>query len=84
MKRKSILLIDDDSLVLTTVTRLLEKSGHKVSAFQNAREAIQEAMMDDFDLVISDIRMPEINGTMACAYGRTRLAPCPARRLAQP
>ncbi len=69
-RRKSVLLIDDDSLVLSTVTRLLEKSGHKVSAFQNAKEAMQEAMMDDFDLVISDIRMPEINGLQAIRYMR--------------
>ena len=68
--RKSILLIDDDPLVLNTVTRLLEKSGHQVSAFQNPKEAIQEAMMDDFDLVISDIRMPEVNGLQAIRYMR--------------
>ncbi len=68
--KKSILLIDDDPLVLNTVTRLLEKSGHIVSAFQNPKEAIQEAMMDDFDLVISDIRTPEVNGLQAIRYMR--------------
>ena len=69
-RRKSILVIDDDPLVLKTVTHLLEKSGHKVIAFESAREALHEAMMDDFDLLISDIRMPEINGIQAVRYMR--------------
>lgn len=67
---KLILLIDDDKLVLDTVTRLLEKAGHEVIAFQSSTEAIREAMLEDFDMVISDIRMPDINGIQTIKYLR--------------
>ena len=68
--KKSILLIDDDSLVLRTVTQLLEKQGYFVHAFGDAREAIQNAMEEDFDLVITDIRMPHLDGFQTIRYMR--------------
>ena len=68
--RKLILLIDDDRLVLDAVTHLLEKSGHAVRAFQNPLEAVQETMMEDFDLIITDIRMPHIDGFQTIRYVR--------------
>lgn len=68
--KKSILLIDDDSMVLQTVTRLLEKEGYFVRAYQDAREAIQDSMEEDFDLVITDIRMPHIDGFETIRYMR--------------
>ncbi len=68
--RKLILLIDDDRLVLDAVTHLLERSGHVVRAFQNPLEAVQETMMEDFDLIITDIRMPHIDGFQTIRYVR--------------
>lgn len=68
--KKSILLIDDDSLVLHTLTKLLDKAGYLVSAFQDPMEAIQAAMSEDFDLVITDIRMPHIDGFQTISYMR--------------
>jgi CheY-like chemotaxis protein len=68
--KKSILLIDDDSLVLATLLRLLERAGYAVQAFQKTAAAIQASMMEEFDLVITDIRMPEIDGIQAIRYIR--------------
>jgi DNA-binding NtrC family response regulator len=68
--KKSILLIDDDPLVLQTLTRLLEKKGYQVRAFSDPQQAMQEAMSEDFDLVITDIRMPHIDGFQTIAYMR--------------
>lgn len=68
--KKSILVMDDDTLVLTTLTRVLEKAGYAVRAFQKAKDAFQEALMEDFDLIITDIRMPEIDGIQAIRYIR--------------
>ena len=67
---KSILLIDDDELVLKTLTRTLEKAGYSVSAFQDPREAIRQASVEEFDLVITDVRMPHIDGFQALRYMR--------------
>lgn len=68
--KKLILLIDDDKTVLDTISHLLERLGHMVCAFQNAKDAIQETMLEDFDLIISDIRMPKIDGIQAIRYIR--------------
>lgn len=68
--KKSILLIDDDPLVLKTLTLLLEKAGYFVLAFQSSAHAIQETLQEDFDLVITDIKMPEISGIQTIRYMR--------------
>ena len=68
--KKSVLLMDDDALVLQTLTRLLEKEGYAVQAFQDPREAVQAAVCDNFDLVIADIRMPHLDGFQALRYIR--------------
>jgi len=67
---KSILLIDDDALVLRTLERALEKAGYEVLAFQDPREAVRQAALEEFDLVITDIRMPHIDGFQALRYIR--------------
>jgi CheY-like chemotaxis protein len=67
---KSILLIDDDDLVLKTLDRTLEKAGYEVHAFQDPREAVRQAAIEEFDLVITDIRMPHIDGYQALRYVR--------------
>lgn len=67
---KSILLIDDDELVLKTLSRALEKEGYAVFAFQDPREAVRQAAVEEFDMVITDIRMPHIDGYQALRYVR--------------
>lgn len=59
---KKILLIDDDELVLQSIGRLLESQGYTVERARNGFEALDKAQSQDFSLVISDIRMPGMNG----------------------
>lgn len=60
--KKQILLVDDDRLVLATVSKGLQKSGYAVSEAASAKEAIELCHNHDFDLVILDLRMPEVSG----------------------
>lgn len=60
-----ILLIDDDELVVKSLVRLLEKSGYDVAFAQSAVDALSLVANTDFDLVISDIRMPGESGVVA-------------------
>lgn len=64
MKEK-ILLIDDDELVVKTLRRLLATQGYHVETANSALEAVSKVAVSDFDLVISDIRMPGENGIVA-------------------
>ena len=61
MKEK-ILLIDDDPLVLRTLERLLKAQGYRTTAADSGLKAIELVKKEDFDLVMSDIRMPEMDG----------------------
>ena len=61
MKAK-ILLVDDDSLVSTSVARLLEKNGYEVAVVNDGFLAIEQIKTQTFDLIICDIRMPGMNG----------------------
>lgn len=60
--KKSILLIDDDHLVVKSLERLLVIEGYDVIRVENGRDALGAIENKDFDLIISDIRMPEIDG----------------------
>lgn len=59
---KNILVIDDDRMVLLTLKRLLVKEGYKVSTALSGQEALKLIEQIDFDLVISDLKMPMMNG----------------------
>jgi len=57
-----ILIVDDDPLVPRTLRMLLRKHGHDVDATASAREAFGLLAAEKYDLVISDINMPEFDG----------------------
>lgn len=61
MKNK-ILLIDDDKDVLKSLENLLKKDGYNVTAIDDSSKAVEAARNDSFDLVITDVRMPNFNG----------------------
>lgn len=59
---KNILLIDDDKLILMTLKRLLIREGYQVTTALNGQAALRKMEEDGFDLIISDIKMPEMDG----------------------
>jgi len=60
--QKNILVIDDEELIIKTLSKLLEKSGYAVLVAKNGKDAIAMVEEENFDLMIADIRMPGING----------------------
>ena len=59
---KSILVIDDEELVVESIKRLLKKEGYSVTIAKSGKEAMERIKELDFNLIVSDIRMPEIDG----------------------
>ena len=59
---RRILLIDDEADVRTVIKSLLEMDTHVVSEAGDAREALDLFARADFDLVITDYRMPGMLG----------------------
>jgi PAS domain S-box-containing protein len=58
----SILVVDDSSETTDMLSQLLEMDGAKVKTAGGGEEALKLAMQSSFDLVISDISMPEMDG----------------------
>jgi CheY-like chemotaxis protein len=58
-----ILLIDDDELLRDTVLQMLELDGHRVTEAADGESGLRQFSMAGFDLVITDILMPGIDGT---------------------
>lgn len=57
-----ILLIDDDALVSETLTAILRKAGYTVVTAVDGGEGLKKMQTQDFNLVITDIIMPEKDG----------------------
>jgi len=60
-----ILVIDDDQAVRSVVTLLLQRNGHQVVVAENGRRGLKILEAEDFDLLIIDIFMPEMDGLEA-------------------
>jgi signal transduction histidine kinase len=65
-----ILLVDDHEDTCTALERLLIRRGHLVAAMRNVRSAMEAAGRNQFDLLISDIALPDGTGTELMAYLR--------------
>jgi len=58
---KSILIIDDEKMVREFLGRELEKKGYMVAIARDGLEGLQKALEHYYDLVITDVRMPNID-----------------------
>ncbi|NOX95158.1 MAG: response regulator transcription factor [Alphaproteobacteria bacterium] len=58
----TIALVDDDENILTSVSMALESEGHKVNTFEDGATALDYITATPPDLVVSDIKMPTMDG----------------------
>ncbi|MCQ2227810.1 MAG: sigma-54 dependent transcriptional regulator [Bacteroidales bacterium] len=57
-----ILVIDDQRAIRTSLKDILELEGHTVELAENGLEGIEKFNADKFDIVVTDIKMPEMDG----------------------
>ena len=57
-----ILVIDDERSIRNTMKDILEFEKHKVVLAENGRTGLDTALNEEFDLIFSDIKMPEMDG----------------------
>ncbi len=69
----SILVAEDDELIRSTIRRSLEQRGYDVCEAANGAEAIRALRAEPFDLVITDILMPEKDGLETIRHLRKEL-----------
>ena len=58
----SVLVVDDEEFVRETLAEMLEDLDHRVVTVEGGREALQQVSSGDFDLVFTDLAMPEMDG----------------------
>ena len=64
VEKAAILVIDDDPLLLKTITKILEREGYFVDCAQDGYEGIRKAKAGYFHLILCDIKMPGLDGIM--------------------
>ncbi len=58
-----ILIVEDETVIRTALRRLLERNGYEVTESGSVQEATDNNVLEDFDLIISDLRLPGAPGT---------------------
>lgn len=66
----TILLVEDEKNLLSTIKLNLELEGYEVTAFMNAEEAWSKFKSTQFSLVILDVTLPGMSGYEMCEYIR--------------
>lgn len=72
-----ILVVDDEPILARLLQRTLQSNGYAVTVAGNGREALAQLDLSPVDLVISDVRMPVMDGPALLAELRLRPAPPP-------
>jgi CheY-like chemotaxis protein len=60
---QTILVVDDEPGLARGLARLLRRDGYNVDVVDNGRLALARLQERDYDLILSDLRMPELDGT---------------------
>ena len=81
---RRVLVVDDEPVVNESCRRVLTREGYEVDTAQSGREGLDRALAADFDLVITDLKMPDLDGmdapTRPSSSSRAT-APCGPRSM---
>lgn len=72
MAEEKILIIDDEVGVVMLCERLLSRAGYQVHAYSNPGEALKFLEQEPVDMLLVDIRMPEMDGFEVILQSRSR------------
>jgi DNA-binding NtrC family response regulator len=61
--KPSILIIDDDTAILHTFSRIFQKKGYCVSVAEGGKEAMEKLSVKSYDVALIDLRLPDMEGT---------------------
>ena len=66
MKKTTVLIVDDDVRILRMMQRILELEGHRVVKAINGQSALDILDVENPDIVLLDVMMPDIDGYTVC------------------
>ena len=68
---ETIIIIDDEKSIVELLTMVFSKEGYAVKSFVPSGRVMDSLEKEDFDLLITDIRMPQISGMKILKQMRT-------------
>lgn len=71
-ERLRILLIDDEEIVNKRLRPALERDGYEVESFMVGKDALASISAKDFDIVVTDMRIDEVNGLQILEAARKK------------
>jgi CheY-like chemotaxis protein len=71
-----IFVVDDEKMIAETLALILRKSGYSARSFLNPLEALELAHSEPPDLLISDVKMPQLSGVDLAIRIRERCPMC--------
>ncbi|MEM8720478.1 MAG: response regulator [Cyanobacteria bacterium P01_G01_bin.39] len=60
--KNRLLLVEDSLIIRTQMQRLLKGAGYQVTMAENGLQGLQQVQTEDFDIVLSDVEMPQMSG----------------------
>ncbi len=67
-----VLVVDDEKLIVKGIKFSLEQDGMEVTAAYDGREAVELALNNDYDIILLDVMLPELNGFEVCQMIREK------------
>jgi DNA-binding NtrC family response regulator len=65
---QKILIVDDDPKILDVIASVLRDGGYTVDTAANGTKAIRSVDTESYDLVVTDLKMPEVDGMMVLKH----------------
>jgi two-component system alkaline phosphatase synthesis response regulator PhoP len=78
---QKILIVDDEKPIVTLLKYNLEKSGFTTEEAYDGVEAVQKAEQNDYDLIVLDLMLPEMDGIEVCKHLRNNKIDVPILML---
>lgn len=79
--KKKILIVDDEASIVTLLNYNIEKAGYQTDVAYDGQEAVKKAEDNDYDLIVLDLMLPEMDGMEVCKHLRTNKIDTPILML---
>ncbi len=70
---QKILIIDDDTYILSTFTKVLTKKGFEVETAETGKQALDKLKQNSFDVALIDVFLPDMDGTELLSKAKKEL-----------
>jgi CheY-like chemotaxis protein len=81
MAVKRVLAVENNDLVLSFIELSLGTAGYEVDTAHNGKEALAKIDREAYDVIVSDVRMPEVDGVELCQELERRRSPVRQRMV---